>query len=223
MAEAAVKKEKVVRPVIMSDGRTVEFPGTRRVLKETVVDESKVKQDGDMLILQAGAVGIRMDFITGDTRLYYPPLSLYPRFLGHGGEQKYGDELAAPSSKPLADADLVIACDDLHEHIVTGEWSQRRESDGFAGASIVIRAFMEAASEKGTPTTAEKVKAFLNGKLEAAKLRGEKLSRSDLYKSFRNIDTKVGKIIARLEQEEAAKGAKVDADAALAEFEAQAA
>ena len=41
----------------------------------------------------------------------------------------------------------------------------------------------------------------LQGKLDAAKARGEKLSRQELYNSFRNPATKTGAIIKRLEEE----------------------
>jgi hypothetical protein len=209
MAEVQ-KKERVVKQVTLTDGRVVEFVGTSRVNKEIVIDESKVQLDGEMLVLQQGAIGVRMDFVTGDTRTYIQPLSLIPKFAGHGGSQKYGDCLASPASKPLADEDLVIACDDLDETIQKGEWSTRREGDGFSGASIVIKAFMEASGKDQAS-----VKAFLNGMLEAAKLKGEKLSRKDLYDSFRNPATKVGKIIDRLEKERLSSTAKVDADAVL--------
>jgi hypothetical protein len=74
----------------------------------------------------------------------------------------------------------------------------------------VIKAFMEASGKDQAS-----VKAFLNGMLEAAKLKGEKLSRKDLYDSFRNPATKVGKIIDRLEKERLSSTAKVDADAVL--------
>lgn len=219
-AAAAPKKERVSQVVKMSDGRDVEFVGTRRVLKATVLDESKIQLDeaGGMLVLQTGAVSVRMDFINGQTRLLPLPLSLICDFAGHGGEQKFGDTLASPKEKPLSPDDMVIAIDELAEVIAQGKWSQRAESDGFSGASIVIKAFMEAT---GKPQDA--IKKFLNDKLEAAKLRGEKLSRADLYRSFKNPDSKIGKIIARLEREELSKSAKVDADETLAEFEAQAA
>ena len=210
MAEAAAKKERVSKFVEMQDGRTVEFVGSRRVNKTTLIDESKIQVDGDVLVIQKDAVAVQMDFITGDTRTYYEPLNLLAKFAGHGGEQKYGDTLATPASKPMADEDLVIATDDLDERVQQGEWSQRREGDGFSGAGVVIRAFMEASGKDQAS-----VKTFLNGMLEAAKGKGEKLSRKDLYDSFKNPNTKVGKIIDRLEKERLSSAAKVDADDAV--------
>jgi hypothetical protein len=66
--------------------------------------------------------------------------------------------------------------------------------------------------------TLEQVKAFLQKKLDDAKARNEKLSRKELYDSFRNPTSKVGKIVERLEKERLASSAKVDADAALGEL-----
>lgn len=212
MAEAtAVKKERVVTKVALTDGREVEFVGTGRVNKEALIDEAKIQRDGDMLVIQAGAVAIRMDFINGDTRTIQVPLDLLARFTAHGALQKFGDELAAPADKPLSPEDMVVAIDDLADRIAKGAWTMRKEgSGGFSGASVVIQAIMEA-SGKDIAT----VKAFLQGKLDAAVAKGEKLSRKDLYDSFRRPETKVGAIVQRLEAEKLAKTAKVDADAEL--------
>ena len=68
------------------------------------------------------------------------------------------------------------------------------------------------ASGKSLP----EVKAFLQKKLDDAKARNEKLSRNDLYNSFRNPSTKVGQIVKRLEEEKLSKTSKVDADEELA-------
>jgi len=162
-------------------------------------------------------VAIRMDFINGETRTIEVPLDLLAKFTGHGAEQKFGDELAAPSDKPLSPEDMVVAIDDLAERISQGQWSMKREgSGGCAGASVVIQAIMEA-SGKDMAT----VKKFLQDKLDGAAARGEKHSRKELYDSFRRPETKVGAIVQRLEAEKLAKSAKVDADAELAELGAQ--
>lgn len=215
--EAAVKegkKKTEVTTVKMSDGREVGFAGKRKLVKSTLIDESKVVVDGDTITLEAGAVSIRMDFRNGDTRTYPLPIKLLPKFAGHGGEQKYGDELAAPADKPLSEADMVVAVDDLNTQIQSGDWSTVREGgSGFSGASIVIRAIVEASGK-----TIEEVKAFLQKKLDAATAAGTKLSRKDLYDSFRNPTSKTGQIIERMEREERSKNTKVDADAALAEL-----
>ena len=212
--ESQGKKKAEVQTVKMSDGREVGFAGKRKVLKETLIDESKVIVEGDTVTLAAGAVSVRVDFRNGETRTYPLPIKLIPRFSGHGGEQKYGDELASPADKPMSEDDMVLALDDLHGRIMQGDWSVVREGGGgVAGASIVVRAIMEA-SGKGQ----EEIKAFLQRKLDDAVARNQKLSRKELYDSFRNPNSKVGVIIKRMEDERLAKESKVDADAALAEL-----
>jgi hypothetical protein len=212
--ESQGKKKAEVQMVKMSDGREVGFAGKRKVLKETLIDESKVIVEGDTVTLAAGAVSVRVDFRNGETRIYPLPIKLIPRFSGHGGEQKYGDELASPADKPMSEDDMVLALDDLHDRIMQGDWSVVREGGGgVAGASIVVRAIMEA-SGKGQ----EEIKAFLQRKLDDAVARNQKLSRRELYDSFRNPNSKVGVIIKRMEDERLAKESKVDADAALAEL-----
>lgn len=208
-AETPKKPKAEVQLVKMSDGREVGFAGKRKLVKETVIDESKLSIDGDAIMLQEGAVGVRLDFRNGETRTFYPPLALVAQGLGHGFEQKLGDETAGTEDVD----DMVQDVDDLLSRLGKGEWRIERESGGFAGASVVVRAIMEAT---GKPQ--DVVKAFLQGKLDAAKAKGEKLSRKELYDSFRAPGTKTGAIIERMEKEKLAKGAKVDADNALAEL-----
>lgn len=203
------KKKAEVEVVKMSDGREVGFAGKRKMVKETIVDQSKVQIDGDTILLKDGAVSVRLDFRNGETRLVPLKASMIAQYAGHGGEQKLGDETAGEEKVE----DMVIAVDDLADRLGKGEWKIAREAGGFSGASIVIRAIMEASGK-----TAEEVKAFLQKKLDAAEAKGEKLSRKDLYDSFRNPASKTGQIIERLEREERSKASKVDADAALAEL-----
>jgi len=213
-AEVSTKKAKAeITLVKMEDGREVGFAGKRRVNKETLIDEGKIIQDGDTITLQEGAVSVRMDYRNGATRTYPLPNKLIGKFAGHGGEQKYGDELAAPADKPLTEDDMVLATDDLNSRIQIGEWGAAREGGGFAGASVVVLAIMEASSK-----TMDEVKAFLQKKLDAAKAAEQKLSRKELYDSFRNPNSKVGQIVERMEKERLAKESKVNADDALAEL-----
>lgn len=195
--------------VAMTDGRTVQFAGKRKVNKETVIDESLITLDSDGLRLLPGAISIRMDFRNGETRLMPLPLGMVPQFAGHGGEQKYGDELATTADKPLSEDDMVIAIDDLNSLIQSGKWGAGRASGGggVSGASVVVQAIMEATGKDQAT-----VKAFLQKKLDADK----DLSRRALYDSFRVAGTKTGVIIKRLEEAKLAKTAKVDADAELA-------
>ena len=80
---------------------------------------------------------------------------------------------------------------------------------------MVIKAICEA-----TGKSVQFVKDFLQGKLDTAKAKGEKLSRAELYASFRNPTTKTGAIIARLEADKKVKAEKVNADDLMAELNA---
>lgn len=214
-----VKKAKVeVTMVKMQDGREVGFAGKRKLVKSTLIDEKKVIVDDTTVTMEKGAVSVRLDFRDGSTRTFPLNITLLPKYAGHGAEQKFGDELAAPASEPLSEADMVVAVDDLNEQVnVQGNWSAAREGGGggFSGASIVIKAICEASGK-----AVDEVKAFLQKKLDAATAKGEKLSRKDLYSSFRNPNSKTGQIIERMEKEERAKNNKVDADTELAALQA---
>ena len=206
--EIVVKAKAEVAAVTMTDGRVVNFVGKRKVLKETVVDSSKIEVEGDVVQLQAGAVSIRMDFRNGETRLIPLPVALLARFAGHGGEQKFGDELASSAADPMSEEDMVLAIDDLNAQIQAGNWGKGRATGGggVSGASIVVQAICEA-----TGKDLATVKAYLQKKLDS----DEALTRRALYDSFRVAGTKTGIIIKRLEDAKLAKTAKVDADAEL--------
>lgn len=193
-------KEKKAPPVVttvkMEDGREVNFVGKRRMLKSSEV--------GD------GGVTTRFDFVNGATRTISVDISdpLALKLLAHGIEQKVGDETAGVTEVD----DMVLNVENIMGRLAKGEWGvERKASDGFAGASIVVRAIMEA-----TGKSVIEVKEFLERKLEAGKEAG--LTRQKLYEAFRNPKTKTAPIIARLEAEKAAKASGVDGDAALAEL-----
>lgn len=208
VAPAAKRPATEYTKVTMEDGREVIFAGKRKVNKETLIDESKIAMEGDIVQFSSGAVSIRMDFRNGKTRTFPLPLALLAQFAGHGGEQKYGDELASPADKPLSEDDMVIAVEDLDTEIQKGNWGRARASGGgVSGASIVVQALMEATGKDQAA-----IKAYLDKKIAST----EGLTRQALYASFRVPGTKTGAIIARLEAEKAAKSSKVDADAELA-------
>lgn len=216
------KPARVETKVKMSDGREQTFVGKRKVLKETLLDESKIVVDGTSIILADGAISIRMDFVNGETRTFPLTLGLIPKFAGHGGEQKYGDELAAPADKPLSPEDMVLAVDELHSKLASGEWRQKTEGgDSFAGASMVIKAIVTAAEEGGKPTTVEKVKAFLQKKLDADKAAGGKMTRAALYNSYKNPATKVGQVFDRLQKAALQAAPVTNADEDLAAIGAE--
>lgn len=212
-ATTPAEKGKAKRPpteytkVTMTDGRTVDFAGKRKMSK-TVLYSADLEtwhedepQDGDQY------VKIRFDFRNGETREFSPPDSLLLRFIGHGGSQKIGDETANEDDVD----DMIVAVDAIIEKLNAGSWSTREPGESFGGASVVIKALMEASGK-----SMGEIKTYLQGKLDAAKAAGEALSRAQLYASFRNPNTKIGKIVRRMEEEKAAKATKIDADAELA-------
>ena len=202
-ATPAKKTATVYTKVTMEDGREVEFAGNRKSDKTILVGD-----DGK-------ATGVRFDFLNGRTlTLAFSEISeataLYA--CGHGIAQKAGDEYSGVKEVD----DMALAVEGIFARLRAGDWAAAREAgDSTAGASIVIRALMEVT---GKPI--EFIKDFLDKKLEAAKAKGEKLSRQDLYNSFRNPTSKTGIVIKRLEEEKLAKTNKVDAGDLLAEMTA---
>jgi hypothetical protein len=95
----------------------------------------------------------------------------------------------------------------LADRLQAGEWGVARESGGFAGAGVVVRALMEYGNK-----TQEQVREFLEAKLAkliAATPKGQKPpTRAALYQSFRK-HPQIGEIIARLEKEKADKQSPV--------------
>lgn len=147
---AAAEKEvsaatRQVETVQMTDGRSVEFVGKRKMLKESFPETGTV----------------RLDFRNGETRTFVIPSELKDRFATHGAEQKLGDETAGVEDVE----DMVLAVDDLIERLNKGEWSVKREGGGFGGTSVLLRALVEHSGR-----TTEQVKAFLAGKTQAEKL-----------------------------------------------------
>lgn len=180
----SAKIETQVETVTMTDGRLVDFAGKRKLLKESSVNAD-------------GKVQVRLDFRNGETRLFTLPDALLNKFAAHGAEQKLGDEIAG-----LTDTeDCVLAVDELIDRLYNGEWSVKREANGMAGTSVLVRALVE-----HTGKTVEQIKQFLNGKSQAEKV------------ALRN-NPKIKPIVERIEAEKASKKANVDTDAMLGELE----
>lgn len=179
------KIETQVETVTMTDGRVVDFAGKRKLLKESSVNAD-------------GKVQVRLDFRNGETRLFTLPDNLMAKFAAHGAEQKLGDEIAGLNDVE----DCVLAVDELIDRLYNGEWSVKREANGMAGTSVLVRALVE-----HTGKTVEQIKQFLNGKSQAEKV------------ALRN-NPKIKPIVERIEAEKASKKANVDTDAMLGELEA---
>lgn len=142
------KIETVVETVKMTDERLVDFPGKRKLSKES-------------FIAPDGSVSTRLDFRNGETRTFTIPAKMFARFAAHGAEQKLGDEIAGVEDLD----DAILAIDELTERLSAGEWGVKRESSGIAGSSILLRAIVEV-----TGKSVEKVREYLKTKSPAWKL-----------------------------------------------------
>lgn len=180
----SAKPETTVETVTLTDGRVVDFAGKRKLLKESSVNAD-------------GKVQVRLDFRNGETRLFTLPDNLLAKFAAHGAEQKLGDEIAGLNDVE----DCVLAVDELIDRLYNGEWSVKREANGMAGTSVLVRALVE-----HTGKTVEQIKQFLSGKSQAEKV------------ALRN-NPKIKPIVERIEAEKASKKANVDTDAMLGELE----
>ena len=205
--EASAKPAKAkteYTPVTMEDGSVVQFAGKKKMLK-------KVEVDAD-----TGAVVVKFLFRNGairflDASILSPEISL--RSLAHGLSQKIGDESSGEDDVD----DMVVCTETMIARLTKGEWgAERQAGDSFAGSSIVIRALVT-----HTGKTVEAIKSFLQGKLDADKASGGKLTRAQLYASFRSHPS-VGAIIQKLESEKASKAKPaVDAGDLLDELDAE--
>lgn len=201
-AETKAKRpETVYEKIQMEDGRAVEFAGKRKLDKTVTVD------------LEKNAVEVRFDFRNGRTlTIGSAQLSneVLLRALGHGLSQKCGDNAAGVEEVD----DIVIAVEDVIKQLTAGTWGLVREAgDSVAGAFVVIRAVCEVTGKSIT-----EVKDFLQKKLDTAKAAGQKLSRQELYASFRRPGTKTAEVIKRIEEEKASKASKVNVDDLLGEI-----
>ena len=147
MAEAQGAQSSNVTTISLRDGRKVDFAGKRKMLKDIIVDGSKVS--------------VRFDFRNGETLLIPIPDQHLLYSAGHGYAQKLGDQCAG-----LEDVDdMVLEVDDLATRLASGPWTMQREGGGFGGTSVLLRALVELTSK-----TVEQVKEFLSGKSQAEKM-----------------------------------------------------
>lgn len=198
-APAPAKKKTEVETVKMTDGRTVDFPGKTKILKDALVGLSDGTfkpidelSEEELASAHVGALHIRMDFRNGATRLYPINPKLGLRFAAHGGLQKYGDQLAGEDAPDLDD--WAASTDALHEQLhKNAEWSKARVGGGMAGTSVLLQALMEFSGR-----SQDEVKAFT------------KDWTPQMRQAMRN-DPDLKPIIDRIEKEKAAVAtAKVD-------------
>jgi hypothetical protein len=199
---SAKKKAPEIEIVNLEDGTKGEFVGKRRLNKSYVL-----REDGSLDHL-------RFEFRNGRVLLIQLPAALLGRFAGHGGIQKYGDELAGMKPAEGQDEvdidDMVIEMEALDANIQKGEWSTRKEGDGMGGTSVLIKALVAYGGK-----TVEQVKAFLSKK-------------DAKFKTALRLDDKrpnkegktMAQIVREIEAAKASKGVKVDTGAALADLDA---
>lgn len=188
---STAKSKTEAEKVTMEDGRTVEFAGKRKLLKDTLLPGVTEGYEGPP--------AVRFDFRNGKTRTYTLHEKLVWQFAVHGASQKIGDETAGEDDID----DMVLAVDEIIERLSgeTPEWTVKREGGGFAGVSILMRALME-----HTGKDEATIKAFLK-------------PRSHAEKMALRTHGPIKVIVERLEAEKAAKAAgasKINAGELLA-------
>lgn len=178
------KVEKELKIIRMTDGRDVEFPGKRKLQKTPIADER--------------GIGVKLDFVNGETRDFIVPADLLHKFAVHGAEQKLGDEIAGVDDID----DCVLAIDELIDRLYEGNWGAKREVNAMAGASILAKALVETSGK-----TLDEVRHFLKDKSQAQKVA-------------LRANAKIAPVIQRLEAEKAEKSKRkpqnpVDTDSLL--------
>lgn len=138
--------ETVRTPIVMTDGRTVEFTTKQKLVKTTSIVD--------------GVVSVQLDFRNGATRNFTIPEAMILQFAGHGAEQKLGDVTAGEDTVE----DGVEALDDLIARLNAGEWSVKRQAGAFAGQSVLIQALCEASGK-----SVDEIRAYLSTKSAAEK------------------------------------------------------
>ena len=182
------KSKAAVETVQMNDGRSVDFAGKRKMLKDVFLNDAE------------NEVSVRFDFRNGETRTFTVPDSLLLKFAGHGASQKIGDETAGESEVD----DMVEAVDSIMSRLENGEWgAERAAGGGFSGAGTVVRALMEVSG---------KSKAEIQAWIEK-KMTETSATRQAIYASLRQGDNPVAKRIAELEAaKQSKKGVEVSTE-----------
>lgn len=201
--EAPKKPKTEVELIDLEDGSKGEFVGKRKLNKSYIL-----KETGELDHL-------RFEFRNGRVLLISLPASLLGQFAGHGGIQKYGDELAGmkPSEgqTEVDIDDMVLEMEKLDKSIQEGKWSTRREGDGMGGTSILIQALVIYGGK-----TADQVKKFLEDK--DAKFKAA--LRLDDKRQSKIVGKTMYQIVKEIEAAKAAKATKVDTSKALDDLDA---
>jgi hypothetical protein len=146
----ATKKETTIESVTMEDGRIVDFPGKKRLQKESFVAAD-------------GSITVRCDFRNGRSLSYTQSADdpLRPKSAAHGLEQKLGDETAGETDLD----DAFLAVESLIGRLQAGEWTIKREGSGMSGTSVLLKAIVQVTSKP-----IEAVKKYLSGLTQPQKM-----------------------------------------------------
>lgn len=177
--------ERKVTQVTAEDGNTYEFGEKAKVKKQSSIDGSKVV--------------VKFVFRNGAVRSteFAPDHALFVRLAQHGADQKIGDEFAGLDDPE----DCVVAFEQISERLQAGEWSEKKQSEGLAGSSMLARALAEVT---GKPL---------------ADVKAKLATTPNEVKKAMGLQKEVKAVIERIKAErDERKGNKVDADAALASF-----
>lgn len=181
-------EERKVTQVAAEDGQSYEFGEKAKVKKL-----SSMKEDGTIVV--------KFVFRNGAVRSseFAPNHPIIPRCAQHGLDQKVGDEFAGLEDPE----DCVVAFEQITERLQRGEWTEKRQSEGLAGTSLLARALVEVT---GKSMAEVKEKLAATPKEAKAAIAKQKA---------------VATVIQRMKDErDAKKGTAVDADAALEAFTA---
>jgi hypothetical protein len=143
--------------VKMSDGRTVIFPKSRKMQKESLFNsaghwvgtrfdfrfEPSEEYPTNTLTVSAPEPGDKVK--VGDVTR-----SALHMLAAHGASQKFGDYAAGSGEKgePADPEDMFDAVQKGIEQFESGSWSERREGSGMSGTSVLLRAMVELAAGK---------------------------------------------------------------------------
>lgn len=200
-AAAAAKRPKTeYEKVLMSDGRTVEFPKNRKLSKQSFITGVDGYADAPM---------VRLDFSNGETRSVYiaggeliadaiinaddatkSRLQFIVKAACHGMEQKLGDEMAYQLKKDEVEPtleDKIEWVDELIGRLSSLEWTVAREGGGgLAGAGVLVQALVALSGK-----SKDEIRAFLK---PLSKDERAAIKRTDVVKAkIDEIETEIAK------------------------------
>lgn len=154
--------KSVPRPIIMADGRTVEFAAKRRKLTSGEYKDNQVH--------------IRLDWENGVSLRFKSPTitgltGVNVNALIHGYEQKLADESAGVEKID----DAIEGTRQLIERLSKGDWNTKADPNSLAGAGLLVRAMVRAFPQQ-TPEATRAFVGTLTPKERTAMLGDERIA-----------------------------------------------